>query len=171
MPGTEVLTMDLMLVHRVCRLVQHCPVNRKAVTRASCKVCSLLTFLSRATISNWFSVAPQFPWSTAVCLEAPQQIYKERLPAPVSCRLKRPQLCVWERATRAIFLRLVVICTEAQVCEQVSPILQPLTTALSLATPLHPLDPPLLLASTLATSPETHNPLSSDQATGLAQVL
>lgn len=160
MAETVVATVPLIQVHKEYRLDRLCPGSRKVVTRVSCKASSPPTSLSRATISEQCSAVPQSAWSTAVCLEAPQETYRPRPPAPVSHRRRRLQPCGSERATRAIFLRSAVICMEAQVCERVSPTLRPHTAALSQAGPQPRPEHSLLLASTLATSPGTLSPPS-----------
>lgn len=167
MAGTA--TVPLILVHREYRLAS--PGSRKVVTRVSCKASFPPTYLSRATTSEQCSAVHQSAWSTAVCLEAPQETYRPRPPVPVCHRHRRPQPCGLERAIRATFLRSAVICMEAQVCAQVSPTHQPHTAALSQDAPPPPPDHPPLLASTLATSPEILSPPSLDLATGLDQVL
>lgn len=157
MAGTVAATQEFISAHREYRLDRRCPGSRKVVIRVSCKVSFPPTYLSRATTNEQCSAAPQSAWSTAACPEALQQTYRPRPPAPVCPRPRRPQLCVLERATRATFLRSIVTC---MVCEQVSPILQPHTAALSQAAPLPLPDRPLLLASTLVTSPAILSPLS-----------
>lgn len=153
-----VAIVELILAHRGSRLDQHCLGNRKAVTRVSCKASFPPTFLNRATTSEQCSAVPQSAWSTAVCLEALQETYRPRPPVPVFPKPRRLRLCDLPRETRATFLRSVVICTQAQVCEQDSPTLHPHTAALSQAAPLPPLVNPLLLASTLAILPEILSP-------------